>query len=129
MTGEFLTPLVTRHIGPQRKRLEGDLVYRQGSGRRIVVPTGFVADGASVPRGFWWLYPSFGEAYEPATWLHDYAYQHAERLDVSRREADALLYEAAIGLGFRRSGARALWLGVRVGGWWPWRQARRRETA
>lgn len=141
MTVEFVTPLVTRQVGAQKKKLEFDLVVVI-DGERLTIPAGFESDGASVPRFLWSLYPPFGELYEPATWLHDYCYQHAEAFDgtsgfaafargcveagMTRGLADRLLYYGAIALGFRESGAKTLWLGVRAGGWLPWRRARRK---
>lgn len=130
MTGEFLSPLVTRHIGAHRKVLVQELVYRDRRGRLWRVPAGFESDGASVPRFLWSLYPPFGEAYEPATWLHDYLYAKAELIDVdgrpiNRGEADALLREASVdGCEFRGRGAAVMHAGVRVGGWRPWRRYR-----
>lgn len=135
MTGEFLTPLVTKHIGAQRKLLVQQLVYRDRRGRIWIVPAFFESDGASVPRILWPIYPPFGEAYEPATWLHDYLYAHAELLDVDGRpirrgEADALMYEASVdGCQFRDRGARMMHVGVRSGGWLPWRRYRKKAAA
>jgi len=37
----------------------------------ITVPAGFVSDGASVPRMFWWLFPPVGR-YMAAAILHDW---------------------------------------------------------
>lgn len=132
MTVQFLTPLVTRQVGAQKKKLEFDLVVSI-DGALLTIPAGFQSDGASVPRFLWSLYPPFGELYEPATWLHDYCYQHAEEFDghdgkvrMTRGLADQLLYDGSNGLGFRRTGARNMWLGVRAGGWLPWRRARRK---
>lgn len=129
MTVTFLTPLVTRQLGAQKKRLEFDLVVLI-DGEPLTIPAGIESDGASVPRFLWWLYPPFGELYEPATWLHDHCYQHAEAFagGMTRGLADQLLYDGSVGLGFRRTGARNMWLGVRAGGWLPWRRARRRAT-
>lgn len=129
--GHFLTPLVTIHIGPGRKRLLSDLVYHGANGTRYVVPAGFASDGASVPRFLWALYPPFGEAYEPATWLHDYLYQHAEDFygtdhgHLARAEADGLMDEASEACGFRGTGRTTMHAGVRLGGWRIWRRHRK----
>ena len=40
-------------------------------GKTIVVPKGFVSDGASVPRALWNVYPPFGKYLEAAI-VHDY---------------------------------------------------------
>ncbi len=79
------------------------------------------------------------EAYEPAAWLHDWLYAHAEAVlvvgaggelrPINRGEADALLREASEALGFRGSGAATMYAGVRVGGWLAWRRYRRRAAA
>lgn len=138
MNARFLSPLDARHIGARRKMLLENLVYRDSRGRVFVVPAGFVSDGASVPRPLWVLYPPFGEAYEPAAWLHDYLYANAESVlvddvdgfrPVNRREADALLEEASDAAGFRSSGSWILHAGVRFGGWVPWGRYRRRAVA
>ena len=135
MKGAFLTPLVTKHVGAQRKLLVEELVYRDRRGRLWRVPAGTASNGASTPRLLWPLYPPFGEAYEPATWLHDFVYENAELIDVDgkpieREEADALLLEASVdGCGFRGRGAVTMHGGVRLGGWLPWRRARRRAKA
>jgi hypothetical protein len=44
-------------------------------GLLIVVPQGFLTDGASIPRLLWWLISPFGPLLEGAI-LHDFAYQH-----------------------------------------------------
>lgn len=121
MAGRFETALLTRHVAAHRKALEADLVYVAGDGTRYVVPIGFESDGASVPRFLWWLYPPFGEAYEPATWLHDYLYRHAERVPgLTRERADALMCEASEACRFRARGRHVMHLGVRAGGRRTW---------
>ena len=41
----------------------------------VVVPVGFKTDGASIPRGFWWLIGSpFTGKYLRAALVHDYLY-------------------------------------------------------
>lgn len=135
MTGQFLSPLVTKHIGAMRKVLMQELVYQDRRERIWTVPAFFESDGASVPRFLWPVYPPFGEAYEPATWLHDYLYAHADLVDVDGRpirrgEADALMREASVdGCQFRGRGAFVMYAGVRSGGWLPWRRYRRRAAA
>lgn len=100
--------------------------YRSASGVVYTVPEGFITDGASVPRPLWWLYPPFGDDYEAGATLHDYLYRFAEDFDgMTRAQADFLLWESSIAAGFRATGARVIWLGVRVGGWKPWGLYRR----
>jgi len=37
----------------------------------IDVPKGFITDGASIPRGLWWLFPPVGRYFKAAV-VHDY---------------------------------------------------------
>lgn len=43
----------------------------ENSNNYVDVPTGFITDGATIPRWLWWLLPPLGE-YSQATTLHDY---------------------------------------------------------
>lgn len=53
-------------------RLKGYLVfYSKVLGREVIVPEGFISDGASVPQLFWNLFPPFGMYLESAI-VHDY---------------------------------------------------------
>src|SRR5215207_3681703 len=83
-------------------RIETPLIYEvgeKGPGRAIVVPSGFITDGASVPRFLWGMLPAWGK-YSRAAVVHDYLLEclvrrdpHAEALN--RRAADLIFYEAA----------------------------------
>jgi hypothetical protein len=44
-------------------------------GLLIVIPAGFITDGASIPRVLWWLISPFGPLLEGAI-LHDFGYQY-----------------------------------------------------
>ncbi len=44
----------------------------------VLIPKGFVTDGASVPRMLWWLFPPTGR-YMEAALLHDYLLQEHPR--------------------------------------------------
>jgi len=134
--GVFLTPLITRHVSARRKALQVELVYQSANGLLFPVPVGFYSDGASVPRFLWSLYPPFGDAYEPAAWLHDFLYAYADVVSgseddgsLSRAEADGLFDEAMEALAFRAAGRRVVFNGVRLGGWRSWRRYRREAAA
>ena len=81
-----------------------------------LVPRGFVTDLGSVPRMFWWLVSP--EEIIHGAIVHDYLYRN----QIGRRTAaDRLLYRSArryIGP-FR---ATVVWLGVRFGGYFTWRE-------
>lgn len=81
---------------------------------RIVIPTGFVTDFASVPRALWNLLPPTGR-YTRAAVIHDFLYRTPGLC--TRAQADAVLYEAMkypchVGFFTRWT----IWAGVRVGG-------------
>jgi hypothetical protein len=91
-------------------RLEQPLIYEVGdedSGRVIEVHKLFETDGASVPRIFWAILPTWGR-YSRAAVIHDYLYNelregtdpHPEAQ--TRRRADAIFLEAmeVCGVGF-----------------------------
>lgn len=96
-TGELTITEVTWRVW----RLEQDLVFEvghEGSGRRIVVPKGFMTDGASVPQALWSLLPTWGR-YSRAAVIHDYlcflitkGQPHPEA--PTRQEADDIFREA-----------------------------------
>jgi hypothetical protein len=60
-------------------------------GLKIVVPAGFVTDGASVPRILWNVLPPFGLHFT-ASVVHDYLYRALAHL-ISRKVADKIFLE------------------------------------
>ena len=92
--------------------LQGPVVYRDGAGREIVVPKGFITDLASVPRALWNLFPPFG-SYTFAAVLHDWLYRTGI---VSRAVADATFLEAMESLGTGGFTRRVLYFAVRLFG-------------
>jgi hypothetical protein len=104
-------------IGYDRVELAAPLVYVSDRVGRVVIPEGFVCDLASVPHWMASLAPSWSQT-AGAGIVHDYLYRTGK---VSRRQADAVLYEAlrappATG----RFRAWAMWAAVRVFGWGAW---------
>lgn len=75
----------------------------KGSDRWVDVESGFVTDGATIPRWLWWLLPPIGE-YTQCTTLHDklcstyYVTQLINgvehRVPVTRAEIDQILKES-----------------------------------
>ena len=88
--------------------------------RGIVIPKGFITDGASVPRILYWLFEPTGILFIPAI-LHDYFYATKS---VSRADADRIFRENVIKEGCWLAGWLA-WIGVRLFGWIPWKLKRR----
>ena len=133
----FLTPVITEQIRTDRFRLVAPLTYESDLLRcTITAPTGFVTDLESVPRWLPVVYAWLrGTAHAPGV-LHDWAYQthRAFCTDLTRAQADALLYEAAgaTGPGIEALGWAkrwTLWTGVRIGGASAWASGPRRLQA
>lgn len=130
MTGTFRGLLTLEHLGGRRWLVRDAFTYRTLAGWTITVPAGFITDGASVPRPLWWLYPPFGGDYDEAAVIHDFLYAKAELFEgdddghITRGEADAVLLEAMAAKGFRASGRRTIYAGVRAGGWRAWNKHR-----
>jgi len=71
--------------------ITSDLVAVTPSGIQIIVPAGFVSDGASIPWVAQWLIPKEGKWNRPAI-VHDYLYQTGKIGDwiINQRIADAI---------------------------------------
>ena len=59
--------IVTSPYGQRRLRLRRAFTYKD-----IKVPVGYITNGASVPRFFWWYQPPFDPAILPAVIIHDF---------------------------------------------------------
>lgn len=113
-------------------RLEQPLVYEvgeEGSGREILVHRLFETDGASIPRIFQSLLPTWGR-YSRAAVIHDYLYNelrpggspHPEAPD--RRSADAVFREAMEVSGVGLITRWTMWAAVRAFGFLALQAAR-----
>ena len=72
--------IVVMRTPPQLELLE-DWIITLANGLQIIVPRGFITDGASIPAWLWWLISPFGPLLEGAI-LHDFGYQHGYLLAV-----------------------------------------------
>lgn len=59
-----------------------DWYYTLPSGTRIVIPKGFIFDGASIPRLFWVILNPVGILFIPGL-VHDYAYRFDKLIEVT----------------------------------------------
>lgn len=133
----FLEPLRVEFIDGRYWVLLTSFEYRlkddsEGS-EYVRIGAGFRTDFASIPRGLWNLFPPTGK-YTPAALVHDCLYKTAyvERIDgtlrtVDRWEADQIFYDAMAVLGVNWFTRRAIWAGVRAGGWMAWRKHRKAD--
>lgn len=85
------------------------------SGRRIMIPKGFITDFASIPRVLWSAVggPAEGK-YRKAAVVHDFLYRTPGL--ATRPQADAVLLEAMKFLGCSWWQRTVIYSGVRVGG-------------
>ena len=109
---ELYTPL-TYHIGSLK------------STDKIEIPVGFQTDFGSVPRIFWFIVNPQGKA-KAAFVVHDWLYKTGER---SKLVSDAILLEAMEVCGVGLIQRHLVWRGLQLGGWWAWRQHRKKDKS
>lgn len=86
---------------------------------RIVVPQGYLTDGASVPRVFWSFFPPWGR-YGQAAVLHDWLCEYLGYWDgdnwtrISRKEADNILNDAMKELGVSKATRVIMYTAVKL---------------
>ena len=126
-TGE-LTITETR-IASGIWRLEQEIHYYVdflGSDKLVVVPAGFLTDGASVPRFLWSVFPCWG-SYSRASVVHDYlVYRinkgNAHPLAPTRVDADRIFLQAMEVCCTRWLPRHILYFGVRLGAYFSLRK-------
>jgi hypothetical protein len=127
MASKFLSDLITKDRSkdfPQKIRfeLETDLGYQSDVlGKVVTVPVGFVTDFASIPQILWSVLSPVG-GYDEAAVVHDYLYTIAI---TDRGTADKVLNEAMQVLEVEGWKRKAIYAGVRLGGWHAWRLHRK----
>jgi hypothetical protein len=113
----FTTTLKTDQTDRRTYKLLDDLVLADEDQRTIIVPAGFVTDFASIQvlhNAFLFVLFALVAGYgNYAATVHDWLYFGGQ---VSRKEADAILYRALRAEGVARWRAYLFWLGVRIGG-------------
>ena len=94
-----------------------------GSGLQVIVPAGFITDGASVPRILWPLLPPWGDKGTRAAMVHDYLLDML-RADTpvagmdTREAIDWQFYLMLRALGVSEWRARSCYWGVSVYSAW-----------
>ena len=113
----FITTLKTDQTDRRTYKLLDDLVLADEDQRTIIVPAGFVTDFASIQvlhNVFLFVLFALIAGYgNYAATVHDWLYFGGQ---VSRKEADAILYRALRAEGVARWRAWLFWAGVRIGG-------------
>lgn len=138
----FTTPLDLRYIDGRKWEIRDPFEYHLdhlGSTERVIIPTGFITDFASIPRVLWNILPPTGR-YGKAAVIHDWLYQKqiitvlwpevgkavGARL-VDRAEADHILLEGMQALEVGWLTRSTIYSGVRTGGWVTWDKYRNQE--
>ena len=113
----FTTTLKTEQTDRRTYTLLDDLVLADDDERVITVPVGFTTDFASVKvlhNAFLFVLFALVSGYgNYAATVHDWLYENGE---LSRKEADAVLYRALRAEGVARWRAWLMYVGVRLGG-------------
>ena len=113
----FTTTLKTEQTDRRTYTLLDDLVLADDDERVITVPAGFTTDFASIKvlhNAFLFVLFALVSGYgNYAATVHDWLYLTGE---VSRKEADLVLYRALRAEGVARWRAWLMWAGVRIGG-------------
>jgi hypothetical protein len=88
----------------------------------IMVPKGFVTDGASVPRAFWNIIPPFGK-YGQAAILHDYLYRWQA---FTREQSDDVLLEGMLASGCSQFQYLTIYMAVHTFGGAAWEEDKKK---
>ena len=105
-----------------------DLAYKAKRGTVATIRRGFLYDFGSIPRFFWRvLFPPTGDRGNPAGvafTFHDWLYCHQEMdgVPITRAVADSIMLEILLYTGCSKWKSLAVYRGVRLGGWVPWRK-------
>lgn len=90
-----------------------------GQTASVTIPSGYLTDGASVPRLFWWLLPPWGK-YGQAAVVHDILCEHLRmelggtEIKIKRSHADWLFREAMKEAGISWIKRTIMYSGVRL---------------
>lgn len=83
--------------------------------RDIVIPKGYITDGASVPRIFWSIFPPNKAEYLSAAIVHDYLTDIAiEKKSITFRSADNTFKEMLTDLNVNKIEVKVLYWSVRL---------------
>lgn len=114
----FLSDLVVSPMVGTRStfRLKEDLIYRSSNNTDMIIPKGFVYDGASIPAILTNTLPRFGCKYDRASCLHDWLYSTTNSHSYTRKECDEIFYKAMLSDKVDKNLAKLMYLAVRAFG-------------
>lgn len=111
------TEWLTQTGDDRNMKLLEDFTYTDPDGKVWVAPKGNVVNGASIPAALWSTVgsPYTGE-YRRASIVHDVA---CDNPAIQRKDADKMFYFACLAGGCSTAQAELLYVGVRIGAWFP----------
>jgi len=87
----------------------------------IVVPVGFITDGASIPKILSFIGSSFNGRYVLPAIIHDYLYSKTssfiKKNNISRLKADIIFLDMMLEYGVKKWKAYLFFISVRIFGW------------
>ena len=116
----FTKPLDVRKLPDGKFLLLTTFEYFVGSedsSESIVVPSGLISDGASIPKFLWTVIGHPMDKYAQAAFLHDWICR--ERL-YSRKRCDQIFLEAMGVLKVSKIKRTIMYWGLRIFGWYMW---------
>lgn len=93
--------LASSQLGKEHRVHKFYTVYhvdRLNSGQVVVIPPGYLSDGASIPKKFQWMMSPWG-SYHKAAYIHDYlceyltVYENGLPITITRYKADNIFYD------------------------------------
>jgi hypothetical protein len=115
---EFLTPLDYRHLSGEEIMLVAPFAVDL-HGELVLVPPGFISDGASIPRIAWRVVGHPFADYLESAILHDWLYSTEF---FPREGCDSVFLQAMEAQEIAAWRRMAMWRAVRDWGWLTWRR-------
>ena len=96
------------------------------------IPSGFIFDGASVPRCLWWFLSPVGLLLIPGL-IHDFNYRYNNDNEPMNLSLDRRIYDFTFRCMIKNVTGTTIipwiaWAAVRIGGWKAWNKHRKNET-
>lgn len=123
----FTNPIDSRKLPNGKRRLLTSFEYYVHSKYDnvvILVPAGFISDGATIPRFLWPIIGHPWDDYEQAAWLHDYICKHMRRT-YNRKQGEKIMYDAMGALGVSKWKRKTMYRGLRMFGWYCWNKGKK----
>ena len=110
--------------------------YKLNNSNEIIIPKGFIFDGASIPRPLWSILSPVGLLLIPGL-LHDYGYRYNQLWKINNEEVipfpenpnreywDELFLKVSLKINGLVLINILAWIALTFGGWYTWRKRRK----